>query len=111
MAAKHPKRQLSRGRTSGFVMSDDHRVKIQNSNILSCLIQHVEGNREMSATQVTAGLGLLKKVLPDLAASADTGKDGTLITLKGMTDDQLEAIAAGSSNRATEKAQGQNVLN
>jgi hypothetical protein len=62
-----------RGRTAGFRMSDEHRVKIQNSNILSALISHACGEREMSATQVSAGLGLLKKVMPDLAATTITG--------------------------------------
>ncbi|NCA24493.1 MAG: hypothetical protein EBS91_07840, partial [Betaproteobacteria bacterium] len=47
-------------------MSEAHRLKIANSNILNVLLQHVEGKREMSPTQVSAGLGLLKKVLPDL---------------------------------------------
>lgn len=47
-------------------MSDEHRVKIQNSNVLNALIEHVEGRREMAASQVTAGIALLKKVLPDL---------------------------------------------
>lgn len=56
-----------RGRAPGFEMSHAHRVKIQNSNILNGLIEHAEGRREMSSTQVTAGLGLLKKVLPDLS--------------------------------------------
>lgn len=50
-----------------YVMTNDHRDKIKNSNILNCLLEHVCGNREMSATQVSAGLGLLKKVMPDLA--------------------------------------------
>jgi len=58
-----------RGRKPGFRMSDEHRVKIQNSNILNALIEHVQGEREMSATQVSAGLGLLRKVMPDLASS------------------------------------------
>jgi len=78
-------------------MSHEHRVKIQNSNILNALIEHVEGVREMSATQVSAGLGLLKKVLPDLAATADIGEAGELVSINGMTDAQLEAIAAGGS--------------
>lgn len=56
----------ARGRAAGFTMPESHRVKIQNSNILNALIEHAEGRREMSASQVTAGLGLLKKVLPDL---------------------------------------------
>lgn len=49
-------------------MSNEHRVKIQNSNILTALLEHVGGEREMSPTQVSAGLGLLKKVLPDLSS-------------------------------------------
>lgn len=57
-----------RGRVAGFRMSDEHRLKIQNSNILKVLIQHAQGERDMSATQVTAGIALLKKVLPDLQA-------------------------------------------
>jgi hypothetical protein len=58
-----------RGRTAGFQMTDEHRTKIANSQILKCLIEHAIGEREMSATQVSAGLGLLRKVMPDLAAS------------------------------------------
>ena len=58
----------ARGRKPGFVMSNDHRVKSQNSNILNALIEHAEGRREMGASQVTAGLGLLKKIMPDLSA-------------------------------------------
>lgn len=60
MAARRPRT---------FEMSNEHRVKIQNSNILNALIEHAEGQRDMSATQVTAGLGLLRKVLPDLSQS------------------------------------------
>lgn len=59
---------MARGRTAGFVMPEEHRVKIQNSNILNALIEHGEGKREMSSSQVSAALGLLKKVLPDLSA-------------------------------------------
>lgn len=58
-----------RGRSPGFQMSDAHRVKIQNSNILNALVEHVEGKREMSATQVSAGIALLRKVMPDLSAA------------------------------------------
>lgn len=61
-------------------MSEEHRVKIQNSNILNALIEHAEGVREMSASQVQAGLGLMRKVLPDLSASHNT-HDGE-VTLK-----------------------------
>lgn len=86
-----------RGRTPGFRMSNEHRVKIQNSNILNALIEHVDGQREMSATQVSAGLGLLRKVMPDLAATADLGDSGELRPVSQMSDEELEAIAAGRS--------------
>lgn len=52
-----------------YRMGEEHRTKIANSRILSCLLEHVEGTRDMTATQVTAALGLLRKVLPDLQAS------------------------------------------
>lgn len=56
-------------------MGHEHRVKIQNSNILNALIEHAEGTREMSSTQVTAGVALLKKVLPDLASVTHSGDE------------------------------------
>ena len=80
---------MARGRKPGFVMSDEHRVKIQNSNILKSLIKHVEGEQEMSSTQVTAGIALLKKVLPDLSAVTVEGseKDGSIgITFKTIIE-------------------------
>jgi hypothetical protein len=72
---------MARGRKPGFKMSDEHRVKIQNSNVLNALIEHAEGKREMSSTQVTAGLGLLDRVLPKLATTTieGAGQDGALL--------------------------------
>lgn len=100
-----------RGRKAGFRMSNDHRVKIQNSNILNALIEHVEGKRDMSPTQVSAGLGLLKKVLPDLAASADMDNDGDLKPVNRMTDEELEAIASGRGSGAATAKEGTRILN
>jgi hypothetical protein len=71
-----------RGRQPGFKMSNEHRVKIQNSNILNALIEHSLGEREMSASQVTTGLGLLRKVLPDLSATTITGDADAPVTLQ-----------------------------
>jgi hypothetical protein len=61
-----------RGRPAGFQMTEAHRTKIANSQILKCLLEHITGNREMSGTQVTAGIALLKKVLPDLSSTENT---------------------------------------
>jgi hypothetical protein len=58
-----------RGRPVGparFRMSDEHRIKIQNSKVLSRLLSHVEGQAKLEQSQVTAAVALLKKVLPDL---------------------------------------------
>lgn len=87
---------MPRGRKPGFHMSDEHRTKIANSQILKCLLEHVTGKREMSSTQVSAGLGLLRKVMPDLASVEHSGQ----LDLKRaaeVTDDELANIAAGRS--------------
>lgn len=91
-----------------FAMSAEHRVKIQNSNILNALIEHAEGTREMSATQVSAGLGLLRKVLPDLASVEHSGTVETKRASE-MTDDELAAIAARGSKTASAAANGTKV--
>lgn len=49
-------------------LSDDWRLKIQTSMIINRLENFVKGEVELSAAQVTAALGLLKKSLPDLQA-------------------------------------------
>ena len=76
-------------------MSEEHRVKIQNSNILNALIEHVVGKREMSSTQVTAGLGLMRKVLPDLSNTVleGPGEDGEH-TVKHKSDAAFAEFAS-----------------
>jgi len=69
-------------------MSDAHRVKIQNSNILSSLIKHVEGKQEMSGTQVSAGIALLKKVLPDMQS----------VTLSGDPNNPIKTEEVGTGS-------------
>jgi hypothetical protein len=93
MAARKP------GRQPGFTMSDEHRRKLQNSGILSALVEHVKGEREMSATQVTAGVALLKKFMPDLQAVQHSGEIA-VENLGSLADDQLAAIAAAGGSRS-----------
>lgn len=85
---------MSRGRKPGFVMSDEHRVKIQNSNILNALIEHVQGQREMSSTQVSAGLGLLKKVMPDLSSTEAAIDLSGSIEVKASKEQRDAAVSA-----------------
>lgn len=81
-------------------MSDEHRVKIQNSNILNALIEHVEGKREMSGSQVTAGVALMKKVLPDLQSMQIEGQ-----VEHGISDPLAALLAdiATSGRKITDK--------
>jgi hypothetical protein len=46
------------------------RRKIRASSILDALIEYAEGRRDMSSSQVSAALGLLKKALPDLSTES-----------------------------------------
>ena len=70
-----------------IVMTDAHRDKIRKSKILQRLINHAEGTEDMTQTQVTAALGLLKKALPDLSSVEMTGKDGGPIEHADVTQD------------------------
>lgn len=63
-------------------MSDAHRIKIGNSNILKNLLKHADGELEMTPSQVQVGLALLKKVMPDLQAiTLETGENGFVVQL------------------------------
>lgn len=84
--------------SGGVKLTEAHRAKIQKSNILNALIEHAEGRREMSATQVTAGLGLLKKALPDLATVTLQGDEGGGPV---NTITRIELVAPGHDDSAT----------
>lgn len=60
-------------------MTEEHRLKISNSNILNRLLKHMEGEVELTQTQVTVGLALLKKVMPDLQAIQHSGDENNPI--------------------------------
>lgn len=50
------------------------RERIQTTQLINRLTDHAFGRVEMSATQVAAALGVLKKSLPDLAAVEYSGE-------------------------------------
>lgn len=78
-------------------MSDEHRVKIQNSNILNALIEHVNGQRDMSSSQVTAGIALMRKVLPDLQSTEITADVvATVVSSKPLTAEEWAAQHASA---------------
>lgn len=63
-------------------MGAEHRTKIANSKILKHLIEHAEGEREMTSTQVSAALGLLDRVMPKLQSTSLTDGDGGPLTVQ-----------------------------
>ena len=63
-------------RHQGFV-----RDKIQASQIINRLQNHLDGKVELSQTQLRAAEILLKKSLPDLSAVEMTGEDGKPLDL------------------------------
>lgn len=53
---------------------DDIRAKIQSSQLINFLHNHIDGKLEnVDSSRVTAALGLLKKTVPDLSAIEHTG--------------------------------------
>ena len=48
---------------------NDIREKIRASQLVNRLENHVFGDLELSPTQVTAALGLLKKCVPDMSSA------------------------------------------
>ena len=55
--------------------SDRHKVVIDSKRIANRLQDHIFGDAKLEASQVTAALGLLKKKLPDLAATTISGDE------------------------------------
>lgn len=65
----------------GGVQSEAWRDRIKTVMLINRLMSHVKGEVSMEKSQVTAALGLLKKVAPDLQSVA-VGQDPTLEPLK-----------------------------
>jgi hypothetical protein len=71
-----------RGRPPGFKMPEEHRTKIKHTMIRKRLEGLVAGENDMPAHAVTAALGLLRKVLPDLANVQHSGDADSPVTLQ-----------------------------
>lgn len=58
------------------------RQRIKTSQLINRLFCHAIGEVDMTATQVSAALGLLKKSLPDLQAVQHSGGTDDTVTVK-----------------------------
>lgn len=54
-------------------MSEAWRERIQATVLINILNKHINGEKVLEKSQVTAALGLLKKVAPDLQAVTHSG--------------------------------------
>ena len=61
-------------RLTSPVAIENLRLRIDAARIVEHLRDHVVGKIEMTATQVTAGVALLRKVMPDMTALEHTGE-------------------------------------
>lgn len=82
----NPKKAPKRNRSKrNDILFEEVRAKIQGSQIVNSLVSHALGKKDLNPSQVTAGLGLLKKILPDLQATQLTGADGGAIQTEAIT--------------------------
>ena len=81
-----------------------HRANIQTTQLIKRLKAFVNGEIQMVPHQVTAALGLLKKVLPDLAAVEHTGELLNKVILdRPPTDEEWQRrYSMGTSTGTTE---------
>jgi hypothetical protein len=83
------------------------RARIRAGGIVHRLERHVLGQIEMSATQVSAALGLLRKCVPDLSNVEHTGKDGGPIKVEEVSNVEAAraiAFAMAEAAQAVKKA-------
>jgi len=80
-----PVRKVRGGSTLGNDWELQTRQKLQASGIANRLIDHVNGLVKLEPSQVTAGLGLLKKVLPDVVFIEHSGEVTTTKVIRTPT--------------------------
>ena len=72
----------------------DVRRKIQTSNVCNRLIEHVNGQIKLEPSQVQAALGLMRKVLPDLATHTVSSTVDAKLTLQRIERVIIDAMPA-----------------
>lgn len=77
-------------------LPDSWKLAIKSTNIVKKLADHINGDVEMSNTQIKAADILLRKIIPDLARSELTGKDGGPVEWKlaQRLDDAVKTFAS-----------------
>lgn len=86
------------------------REKIQTTQIVNRLYNHILGKLELSATQVKAADILLKKTMPDLSAIDINAIVENITDASKLSDSELTNIATSGSDRAIEQTESQDKL-
>jgi hypothetical protein len=82
---------------------EETRKKVQASQLINRLQDHVLGSVELSSTQVRAAEILLKKTLPDLTENKNVNITRRIAEL---SDGELASIIEGDGSEGTAEAQG-----
>jgi hypothetical protein len=82
--------------------------KIKVGHILRRLLKHFDGSLELSASQVSVGLALLKKRLPDLKQMEHTGSVDHRHT-EELSDDEIATRIARLTQGDSKTAPGKGV--
>ena len=108
-------------RTKRIVCDENTRKKIQTTQIIKRLTKHILAEPKinedgemvteglMTATQVTAALGIIRKTLPDLTA-VDISGEVALTDERSISDSELFDIATSGSTGTTEPQDSQKEL-
>jgi len=86
-----------------IVHDDNTRAKIQTSQIINRLTDHMLGTIELSATQIQAARILLDRTLPVLSAINHTGELTHNVNATDISDNELAAIIATTGSKRTTK--------
>jgi hypothetical protein len=78
-------------RKNKVTLSETWKDRISATMILNRLVSHVEGNLDLSPTQIKAADIILKKVVPDLARTEHVGDGGGPVEMRVAL---IEKIAA-----------------
>lgn len=86
-------RRPNAGRKPGFTHSEVTRNRIRTAMLVNRLQNFVLGQIQMSASQVQAAIGLLRKTLPDLQSIEHLGEltaDVHLVSAEPLTEDEWQ---------------------
>lgn len=85
-------------------LSENWKAKIQASQLINRLQKHVDGEIQLSATQVNAAKVLLGKAVPDLKSIENTGDPEKPVSIELtskalglLSKEQLEALLVSQS--------------